>query len=577
MTVIARLRIFISLLAAVSLISFSFPVQAESRSSKYGGQLVFATTSDPKSFNDMVAKETSTSMVTAFLFEGLTRRNTETLKVEPNLAERWTVSEDGLTWTFFLRKDVRWSDGVPLTADDVVFTFNDLIFNPDVANSSADIFTIDGKPFTVTKVDDHTVQFVLPVKFAPFLRSMSQPIFPKHKLAKSVEEKNFNFTWGIDTDPKEIVGQGAFILAEYHPGESIILKRNPLFWRTTAEGERLPYLDEITIVIVPNDDVELLKFMDGSLDYYDLRGTDYPLVKPLEAKRNFTIYDIGPSMGSSFVVFNLNPGKNPKTQKPFVDPVKSAWFNDLNFRRAVAHAIDRDQIIKIVLNGLGYPQYSPIGPGDPFFNNPNVTKYNYDLKKARQILADAGYIDRNKDGFIEDSKGNKIEFNLTVNAGSGAGIDIAAIIRNDLEGLGMDVRLQPLEFNTLVSKLTSTYEWETVVLGLTGGSEPHFGKNVWTSDGQLHMWNPKQEKPATAWEKRIDELFSLGVQELNQDRRKVFYDEYQQIVSDNIPLIYTVLSARQAAVRNKFGNLRPTNEGGAIHNIEEIYVKPEYR
>lgn len=146
-----------------------------------------------------------------------------------------------------MRKDVLWSDGVPLTADDVVFTFNDLIFNPDVANSSADIFTIDGKPFKVTKVDDHTVQFVLPVKFAPFLRSMSQPIFPKHKLAKSVEEKKFNFTWGIDTDPKEIVGQGAFILAEYHPGESIILKRNPLFWRTTAEGERLPYLDEITI------------------------------------------------------------------------------------------------------------------------------------------------------------------------------------------------------------------------------------------------------------------------------------------------------------------------------------------
>ena len=94
MTVIARLRIFISLLVAVSLISFSFPVHAESPSSKYGGQLVFATTSDPKSFNDMVAKETSTSMVTAFLFEGLTRRNTETLKVEPNLAERWTVSED---------------------------------------------------------------------------------------------------------------------------------------------------------------------------------------------------------------------------------------------------------------------------------------------------------------------------------------------------------------------------------------------------------------------------------------------------------------------------------------------------
>lgn len=525
----------------------------------------------------MVAKETSTTMVTGLLFEGLTRINAETLKVEANLAERWDVSRDGLTWIFYLRKNVMWSDGVPLTADDVVFTFNDLIYNPQVANSSKDIFTVDGQTFKVSKIDEYTVEFVLPVKFAPFLRSMSQSILPKHKLIKSVQEGKFNFTWGIDTDPKEVIGQGAFVLSEYHPGESIIFKRNPRYWRRSVEGDPLPYLDELVVLIVPSSDVELLKFMEGSLDYYDLRGMDYPIVKPLETKKDFKIYDMGPSMGSSFIVFNLNPGKNPKTNVPFVDPVRSGWFNDREFRQAIAHAIDREEMIKIVLNGLGYPQHSPLSPGAGFFYNRDVPTHDFDLKKAREILTKSGYIDRDKDGILEDKAGHKISFNIATNADSTERMDFASIIRHDLEQLGMDVKLQPVEFNTLVSKLTSTFEWDAIVLGLTGGIEPHFGKNVWTSSGQLHMWNPRQEKPATDWESRIDELFTWGVQELDEDKRKVIYDEYQKIASDQLPVIYTVLSARLAAVRNKFGNLKPTNYGGVLHNIEEIFVKQEYR
>ena len=539
---------------------------------KHGGRIVFSTTSDPKSFNDMVAKETSTTLITGFLFEGLTRMNVLTLKIEPNLSERWTVSKDGLKWTFYLRKDVRWSDGVPFTADDVLFTFNDLIYNPEVANSSRDVFTIDGQPFQVDKVDDYTVCFTLPVKFAPFLKGMTQSILPKHKLQKAVADKKFNSTWGIDTDPHEIVGQGAFVLDQYRPGERIVLKRNPLYWKKSEKGDKLPYLDEIIILIVPSSDVELLKFMEGSLDYYDVRGMDYALLKPLETKRNFTVYDMGPSMGSSFLVFNLNQKKNDKTLKPFVDPVKSAWFNDLHFRQAVAHAIDRDQMTKIVFNGLGYPQISPMSPADVFFFNPRVTQYDYDLVKAREILASAGYLDKDGDGFIEDPQGHKIEFNLATNADSPERMDIASIIRQDLERLGMDVRLSPVEFNTLVGKVTSTYEWDVIVLSLTGGIEPHFGKNVWSSDGQLHMWNPRQEKAVTDWEKRIDQLFSQGVQELDEDKRKVIYDEFQQIVSDQLPVIYTVLAARIVAVNNKFGNIKPSSYGGILHNIEEIYL-----
>lgn len=542
---------------------------------KYGGQIVRSTTSDPKSFNEIMAKETSTTLVTGHIFEGLTRENAFHLKIEPHLAQSWEVSEDGLIWTFYLRRDVRWNDGVPFTSEDVVFTFNDLIYNPDIPNSARDIFTIEGKPFKVKAIDDYTVQFILPVKFAPFLRGMTQAILPKHKLKKAVEEKKFTTTWGIDTMVSEIVGTGPFKLAQYKPGQKIVFERNPYYWKKSENGDPLPYLNRIIILIVQSQDVQLLKFLEGELDYVGLRSMDYPLIKPDEQKGNFTVYDTGPDFGTNFIVFNQNKGINLQTNKPFVDPKKIAWFTNLDFRRASAHAIDKKKIIEIVLNGLGYPQESAMSPSAGFFYSADVKKYDYDLAKARDILAQSGFADYNKDGIIEYPQGTPVEFNLYTNAGGSERIQIASIIRHDLIQLGMKVNFLALEFNNLVSKLTSSFDWDMVLIGLTGGIEPHFGKNVWSSNGGLHMWYPSQKTPATDWERRIDDIFSLGVQELDENKRKVYYDEFQMIVSDNLPVIYTVLDSNLFAVRNKFGNLRPTSYGGAFHNIEEIYLLEE--
>lgn len=536
-----------------------------------------STTSDPKSFNDIIAKETSTTLVTSHIFEGLTTTNAFTTKVEPHLARSWKVSEDGLTWTFNLRDDVRWNDGELFTADDVLFTFNDLIFNPDIPSSARDIFTIEGKPFKVTKIDTFTVQFTLPVKFAPFLRGMGQAILPRHKLKSVVDEGKFNFTWGIDTPPEEIVGTGPYKLVKYEPGQRLIFASNPYYWKESEEGDRLPYMDQIIYLIVQNQDVELLKFVEGAIDYYDFRGMDYALLKPMEKSGDFTVYNLGPATGSNFITFNQNRGANPETGDPYVEPHKRAWFTHKEFRKAVAHAIDKEKMIEIVLNRLGYPQYSPIGPGGGFFHKGDVHQYEYDLDKAREILKTAGFIDRDLDGIIEDPKGNRVEFNLYTNSGNTERVDIGGIIRYDLEKLGMKVNFLILEFNTLVSKLNASFEWDAIILGLTGGIEPHFGQNVWNSGGGLHLWYPLQVTPVTDWEQRIDELFTLGVQELDEDKRKNYYDEFQMIVSDELPVIYTVLSARISAVRNKFGNLKPTNYGGIFHNLEEIYVKKEYR
>ncbi len=464
-------------------------------STKYGGQLVLSTTSDPKSFNDIIAKETSTTLVTGHIFEGLTTTNAFTTQVEPHLAKRWEVSNDGLRWIFYLRDDVRWSDGHPFTADDVVFTFNELIYNSDIPSSARDIFTIDGKVFKVEKISDYSVRFTLPVKFAPFLRGMGQSILPKHKLKAVVEKDAFNFTWGIDTPPSEIIGTGPFVFSKYEPGQRLIFKRNPRYWKHSREGDQLPYLEKIIYLIVQNQDVALLKFMEGATDSYGFRGMDYPLLKPLEKERDFTVHNLGPDTGSNFILFNQNTGKNPTTHEPFVAPHKSGWFTNKDFRRGVAHAVDKEKMIEIVRNRLGYPQYSPIGPGAGFFHNRDVAKYDYDLQKAGDVLREAGFLDRDGDGFIEDQQGNLVEFNLYTNAGNTERVDIAGIIRYDLEKLGMKVNFLVLEFNTLVSKLNATFEWDAIILGLTGGIEPHFGKNVWNSKGQLHLWYPQQESP----------------------------------------------------------------------------------
>jgi len=539
--------------------------------------LVLSSTSDPKSFNDITAQETSTSMVTDLIYEGLIRTNALTLKEEPNLAESWNVSADGLEWVFHLRRDVVWNDGEPFSADDVLFTFNDLIYNEKIPASARDIFMIEGKKFKIEKVDDYTVKFTLPVKFAPFLRGMSQAILPKHKLKGIVEEGRFSFALGVNTPPSEVVGTGPYKLVAYNPGERIVFERNPRYWKRSQEGDRLPYIDKLIFIIVLNTDTAILKFLDNELDYIALRGMDYPLLKPKEAENNFTVYDVGPNFGTNFIAFNQNSGLNPKTQKPFVDPVKLKWFTNGDFRRAVAHAIDRKKIVEILMNGLGYPQDAAMSPSAGHFYNSNVIKYEYDLNKAREILAQAGFTDRNGDGTIEDKDGNPVQFNLITNAGSSERVQIASIIRHDLQKLGMQINFIAMEFNSLVSKINSSFDWDALVLGLTGGIEPHFGKNVWASDGHLHLWHPLQKSPATEWEKRIDEIFNQGVQELDENKRKVLYDEFQLIVSRELPVIYTVLPSSLLAVRNKFGNLKPVAYGGAFHNLEELYIKEGYK
>ncbi|MDG5814228.1 ABC transporter substrate-binding protein [Chitinispirillales bacterium ANBcel5] len=539
-----------------------------------GGEIVLSTFSDPKSFNPITSTETSTSEFTALMFEGLVSLNAVTLQPEPALAERWEVSEDGRTYTFYMRPGIQWSDGTPISAYDVEFTFNELVFNNDInPNSARDIFIIEGERIEVEALDSVRVECRLPFVFAPFLRTMSQEILPKHKLAQTVEANEFSTALGIQTSASDIVVSGRFKLESYTSGQRVIFRRNPHYWKTDSEGNQLPYLDRVVYQIVSDQNVQLVRFKRGEIDYLTARGEDYPGLKRNEEDGNYTVYRLGPARGSNFLVFNQNLDTDSQGNT-YVDESKLQWFRNPNFRRAVSYALDRESMIRIVMNGLGYPQWSPMTPSEGFFFNPDVDKYPFNREKALQILESEGFSDQNGDGILQDKDGNPVEFTFVTNSGNTDRIRIAEIIRRDLQDLGMRVHFQQVEFNSLIQRTNNPpYNWDAILLGLTGGDEPHFGRNVWHSSGTLHMWYPRQSKPSTDWEARIDSIYNEAVQILDPDERKVLYDEWQRIAARKQPFIYTVLPERILCLQNRFGNINPSTNGGILHNLEYIYVK----
>ncbi|MCX7766320.1 MAG: ABC transporter substrate-binding protein, partial [Candidatus Sumerlaeia bacterium] len=282
-----------------------------------GGQLVVGSISDPKTFNIILAGETSSTDILDRMYSGLVELDLLTQEYKPGLAKAWDHSPDYKEWTFYLRRGIRWSDGKPLTAEDVVFTF-DVIYNPDIPNSLKDLLKVDGKNFIVTKIDDYTVKVTLPETYGPFLYVIGVPILPKHKLEKAVAEKTFNQIYNVNVKPEELVVNGPFLLDKFVSGEKTVLKRNPFYWKQDIKNQRLPYLENIIFLNVPDINALMLKFQAGETDLYDVRGDRYQTIKEGETKGNYTVYDIGPGLGTEHLWFNLNADKNPETGKPYV-------------------------------------------------------------------------------------------------------------------------------------------------------------------------------------------------------------------------------------------------------------------
>ncbi|MBC7474064.1 MAG: ABC transporter substrate-binding protein [Candidatus Sericytochromatia bacterium] len=544
---------------------------------KAGGKRTITSFSPPKTFNAYLAAETSSNDILGQMYVGLVYTDPLTTEVKPELAESWSVSPDKKTYTVKMKKGLLWSDGKPITADDVLFTYNDIINNPDIPTNSRDGLLVEGKFPKVEKVDDLTIKFTTAKPFVPFERSgLASIIVPKHILASLIKKDasgkiGFNQWGGLSSDPKSLVCNGPFKLKEYIPGQRVILEKNDKYWRKNAVGASLPYILEYITEIVKDQEVEMIKFKAKETDSYFLRGgQDFEVLKPDEAKQNFKITNLGPDDGTLFIMFNLSTAKNDKG-KQIVEPVKSAWFKNVKFRQALAHAIDKDTMIKSIYRGLASPQISDISQQNPFYN-PNITKYDYDMKKAADMLTEAGF-KKGADGNLMDSKGNKVEFSLVTNSGNTTRDAACSIIRADWEKLGIKVNYKPVQFNSMVQQIDETLDWDAVMIGLTGSSvEPHGGINSWRLGGRMHMFNmgnveqnkvwKSRETSYEQWEKDVIKLWEQAAQEFDREKRKQLYWKAQQIVSDNIPFLYTVNKFALVAARNNIGNTYPSLNGG---------------
>jgi peptide/nickel transport system substrate-binding protein len=543
-----------------------------------GGRLVVATFGDPKTFNPITANEQSSEEIYRHLFASLLGFDWPSQSVSPGLADWWTNSPDGKTWTFRLRKNLRWSDGEPLTADDVIFTWNDVIYNPDIDNVTRDLFVVSGKKFTVTKVDELTIQVVTPEIYAPFLDNFGAgvPIMPKHILEKTIADKTFTSAYGVNWKPADIVGSGPFRLKDYQPAQSILLERNPYFFEVDSNGQRLPYFDNIIYTVVPDMNAMSLRFLSGESDADDfIFPYEYDHFKAEATKGRFNLLEPGIGLETGFFWFNENTNVD-KSGKPYVDPKKLKWFRNAKFRQACSYAIDRESIIQSVYSGRAIPNYGYITPGNKKWHDPNTRQYPYNPAQARELLKEIGMDRTNADGYLEDADGNEIEFVLNTNVGNSAREKTAVLIAADLKALGFHIIPQPIEFNTLVQKIDVTCDYECVLLSLGGGStDPSGHMNVIKSDGFTHQWFPRQKSPSTGWEARLDYLMDAQMKTLDFAERKKDFDEVQEILCEQEPMIFTVTPYFYAAVRSDTGNVRPTPLSGyrATWNAEELYFK----
>ena len=543
----------------------------------FGGELVSSTIGEgPKTFNPFNCKDNISALMSGIMYDGLLSSDPMTAQPTPKLAKSFSISSDGTTYTIKLRHGIKWSDGKPITADDVVFTWNDIIFAGLGDTSTRDSIVIDNKLPTVRKIDNYTVEFITPKPFAPFVRMLSTPIAPKHIFMPAVKKGNtyFDSFLSTNTKPKDFVVSGAFKLKEYVPAQRVVFERNPNYYEINTKQQKLPYLDKLVYLIVGDLNNEVLKFEAKELDVISLQGSKVARYKSLEPHSDFKLYNLGPDTGTMYLSMNLNNRKDNKG-KYYVNTDKQTWFQDLNFRTAVDYAIDRKNMVLNIANGIGAPLFTPESLNSIYLNK-NLKPYDKNLDKSKELLKKSGfYLD--KKGKLYDKHGHRVEFDLYTNAGNTEREAIGVMVKQDLEDLGMKVNFKPIEFNSLVNKLVSTYDWDMVIMGLTGSPlEPNGGKNVWLSDGRLHMFNQRNPQEGKAkilpWEKELDYLYTQGALATKFEDRKKYYDKYQEIVYKEKPMIYIYSPIRIVALRNKFKNIYPSSLGGITHNIEEIYI-----
>jgi peptide/nickel transport system substrate-binding protein len=513
--------------AALSLILLGCNSPVSQVQPQTGGILREALVGDPTTFNPALARQGASLTVARLLFVGLVAPPDDKGAVQPELASKWQMGEGGRVWRLTLRPGLIWSDGKPLTAADVVYSYGKVYL------TQAASYGLDAG-MRVSAPDPESVEFALSAPDARLLERLHLPVLPEHALAQTASPFE---TWGLDTDPATLPVNGPFRATAYAPGERLDLRANPAYWRS---GEKQPYLAGVALTIAPDRATALALFRSGKLDDWLVAPDEYAPLSATQGSEVFTLVNGGPSVGGPLLVFNLNQGKRGKDA--LVDPAHARWFASRAFRRAVAFALDRRTMAEVA-----------------WLNTAKPADHPFDQEKAKALLAEAG-LRPGSDGRLQDGTGNPVRFSLVVDGDSPPMVALAARVVADLEVLGIAVDLKPLPRNVLRNRLRATLAWEAALFDpALLGAAPLDREALWRSDSPWHLFNLAgsglQGRTIAPWEERLDSLVAATHREGDTTAAQ---SELQALLSAEQPVIETVHPLAIAAVR-------PTVRGGMFN------------
>lgn len=534
-----------------------------------GGSLSYRVTAPPQTFNYLTAADENTLLVAFYLLGGrLVEFDHDARAYAPGVAEAWKLKSDGRTVEITLRAGLKFSDGHPLTAEDVGFTLRALYDERTAAPIFRDALLIGGRQIEFSTTDERHLRLVFPEPVAaPESYLSNLAVLPRHVLEADFQRGALREAYGLTADPQGIVTAGAFAVQAAAPGERFTLRRNPHYWKKDRAGTPLPYLDQLVIEVVSDSNNAIMRLKQGALDLIDrLRPADYAALRA-QAGVLRTV-DAGPGLSTDHLWFNLTP----KTAA-----VKRAWFNEARFRRAVSHAIDRESIAKLTLQGLATPLYGFISPGNRAWVAPDLPRTPYDLEKARALLREAGFATRGTAEAPElfDATGQRVEFTLLVPTESQPRVAMATVVQEDLAKLGIKLQVAPLEFGEMSRRIFQSFEYDAALLGASVSEpDPSSYANFLRSSSPSHQWHPKQAQPVTAWEARIDALVTEQSRETNPARRRASFRELQAILAEQLPVVPLVARHLTSAANQRAGNHRPSALlPYSLWNAEELFVR----
>ena len=536
---------------------------------RYGGRFVVGATASPKTFNAIMANETNSNDVISQMFSSLTDIDYLTQEDIPMLAKSWDLSDGGRTVTYHLRRGARFSDGHPITSDDVKFCF-DVVMDPALHPSMQDALTMEvgGKrvPFTYSAPDSYTFVVTAPATDALILAHVANiRILPKHILEAPTQAGRFASSYTTATPPESLVTSGPWRLKQHLENQQTVLERNPYWVGVDAKGRRLPYLDEVVFRVAKDQDVAAQMFHAGELDGLDnVKPEDYKKYTAEQKEKGFVLYDIGPHFNTNFLWFNLNRVRRPEKGKKPGDPKVEAWkfalFSNRDFRRAVSMAVDRDAIIRGPFYGYGVKGWAQITPGNPRWYDASITGADQDIEGAKRLLDQIGLKDKDGDGVREDAGGHPVAFALVYNGDNKLRQAMSTLVQDDLAKVGIKLTPAGLDFSTMITKTRHEFDYDACLLGLGSAvpSDPGMGPNFWKSSGLTHYWDVGQPHPDTPAEARIDSLFQVNIGTTDLAARKAAYKQMSEILNDECFVIWLPTLELKIPIRTRFGNVHPS-------------------